>query len=200
MELDLANVVAECFDGASNMSGIHRGLATRMKQSSPLGIFIHCYGHRLNLALQSTLADVEALQNALGTIQTLNNFIEGSTKRQALLKNIQIEDYCDMISLTLKLMSSSRWWCCWMAVKTIYEQIYNLIKALLVLTTDKDQNTYRDSKALLNAVGDFHFVFGLLDLKIILSNTDALSKYLQGKDVDGATAKKTFLFSVRDFA
>eukprot|EP00795_Rhopilema_esculentum_P009023 gene9023-16667_t len=43
MGLDLANVVAECFDGASNMSGIHRGLATRMKESSPLGIYIHCY-------------------------------------------------------------------------------------------------------------------------------------------------------------
>ena len=135
---------------------------TRIKESSPLGIYIHCHGHRLNLALQSTLADVEALRNALGTIQSLYNFIEGSTKRHALLKNIQIEDDGDTISLTLKSLSATRWSCRWMVVKAIYEQIYNVIKALLVLTKDKDPNTYRDSKTLLNAICAFNFVFGLL--------------------------------------
>ena len=78
-----------------------------------------------------------------------------------------------------------------MAVKTIYEQIYNVNTALLVLIKDKDPNTYRDSKTFLNAIWDFKFVFGLLVLKIILSSTDDLSKYLQGKDVDVVTAKKT---------
>ena len=143
------------------------------------------------MALQSALADVEALRNALGTIQSLYNFIEGSTKRHALLKNIQMEDDGHTISLTLKALSATRWSCRWMAVKAIYEQIYNVFKALLVLTKDKDPNTYRDSKASLNAICDFNFVLGLLALKIILSNTDALSKYLQGKDVDVVTAKKT---------
>ena len=37
----MKNIVAECFDGAANMSGIRKGLATRMKECSPLGIYVH---------------------------------------------------------------------------------------------------------------------------------------------------------------
>ena len=40
LDLRLENIVAECFDGAANMSGIRKGLATRMKECSPLGIYI----------------------------------------------------------------------------------------------------------------------------------------------------------------
>ena len=43
------------------MSAIRRGLATRMKEVSLLGVYIHCYSHRLNLALQRTLGDIEPL-------------------------------------------------------------------------------------------------------------------------------------------
>ena len=60
--LSLEKVVAECFDGASNMSGVHRGLAARKKVCSPLAIYIHCYGHLLNLAIQDTMAEIEPLR------------------------------------------------------------------------------------------------------------------------------------------
>ena len=87
LDLRLENIIAECFDGAANMSGIRKGLATRMKECSPLGIYVHCYGHLLNLALQDTMTEIETLRNALGTIQSLYNFLHGSTKRHALFKN-----------------------------------------------------------------------------------------------------------------
>ena len=44
---------------------------------------------------------------------------------------------------------------------------------------------------ILNSICDFKFVFGLVVLKVILSNTDSLSKYLQGNNMDVITAKKT---------
>ena len=56
---------------------------------------------------------------------------------------------------------------------------------------DRDVKTYTDSNNLLNAICDFKFVFGLVVLKVILSNTDSLSKYLQGKNVDVIAAKET---------
>ena len=58
LELSLQNIVAECFDGAANMSGVHKGLATHMKECSPLGIYVHCFGHLLNLALQDTMTEI----------------------------------------------------------------------------------------------------------------------------------------------
>ena len=43
LDLKLEDIVGKCFDGAANMSGIHKGLASRMKECSPLSIYVHCY-------------------------------------------------------------------------------------------------------------------------------------------------------------
>ena len=92
LQLELQNIVGECFDGASNMSGVNKGLSARMKECSPLAIYVHCYGHFLNLALQDTLTTVEPLRNTLGTIQSLYNFLEASPKRHALFRDIETEE------------------------------------------------------------------------------------------------------------
>ena len=101
MDLRLENIIAVCFDGAANMSGIRKGIATRMKECSPLGIYVNCYGHILNLALQDTMTEIETLRNALGTIQSLYNFLHGSTKRHALFKDITVCE--EDVALNLKL-------------------------------------------------------------------------------------------------
>lgn len=124
MGLQLENVVAECFDGASNMSGVYRGLAARMKECSPLAIYIHCYGLLLNLAIQDTMTEIEPLRNALGTIQALYNFIEGSAKRHAIF--CETVENGDQFLRTLKSQSVTRWSCRWEAVKSVFEQMRKL--------------------------------------------------------------------------
>ena len=90
--LDLSKVVGLCFDGAANMSGIHRGLATLLiQQSCPLGVYVHCHGHLLNLAVQDSMSDVALLRNALGTIKKIYTFLEASPKRHTVLHNIRFE-------------------------------------------------------------------------------------------------------------
>ena len=174
LDLRLKNIIAECFDGAANMSGICKGLATLMKECSPLGIYVHCYGHLLNLALQDTMTEIETLRNAVGTIQSLYNFLHGSTKRHALFKDIEVHE--EDVALTLKSLSTTRWSCRWAAV---------------TLSKDRDPKTHNESNSLLHSFCDFEFVYGLIFLKLILSNTDNLSRYLQGKQMDVITAKKT---------
>ena len=66
LKLEIVNIVGQCYDAASNMSGIHKGLAIWVKGDSPKAIYVHCHAHRLNLALQAALAEIEPLQNALG--------------------------------------------------------------------------------------------------------------------------------------
>ena len=48
-----------------------------------------------------------------------------------------------------------------------------------------------ESNSLLHSICDFKFVYGLMVLKLILSNNDNLSSYLQGEKMDVITAKKT---------
>ena len=65
-----------------------------------------------------------------------------------------------------------------------------IVKALLTLSSDKDPETYSESRALLIAICDWEFIFGLCLLKVILSNTSSLSRYLQGKTVDVISARR----------
>ena len=159
-----------------------------MMEYSPQAVHVHCYAHVLNLALQDTMTDVEPLRNASGTLQSLYNFLEGSTKRHALFHSVKVDS--EQLVLTLKSLSETRWSCRWEAVKDVIEQMSKIVKALLILANDKDKKTYTDSCALVNGVCDFEFVFGLIVLKMILLNTNSLSKYLQGKEVDVITAKR----------
>ena len=195
LNLDLTNIVGKCFDGAANMSGKEKGLAARMKNCSPLAVYVHCYGHLLNLALQDTMSEVEPLRNALGTIQSLYNLLEASSKRHAMFRDIEVE--LDHLKLTLKSLSVTRWSCRWEAVKAVTEQIERIVKALILLANDKDPKTYTDSRSLLNAICDFEFVLGFCVLKVILSNTNALSSYLQGKNVDVISARRNATLTIK---
>ncbi|XP_068671129.1 zinc finger MYM-type protein 1-like [Montipora foliosa] len=148
LDLWLENISAECFDGAANMSGIRKGLATRMKECSPLGIYLHCYGHLLNLALQETMTENETLRNTRGTIQSLYNFLHGSTKCHALFKDIEIHE--EDVALTLKYLSTTRWSCRWAAVRAVLEQVPRIMEALVTLSKDRDPKTYSESNSLLH--------------------------------------------------
>ena len=187
--LELKDIVGQCFDGAANMSGIRKGLATRMKECSPQVLYVHCYAHTLNLAMQDALSGTPILRNTLGVVNTLFNFIGGSTKRQALFKEVEVGS--DEIGLNLKSLSQTRWTCRWEAVKAVIGQLPRIVKTLLKLANDRDPKTYVEAKGLLKSVCDFQFGFGLAMLKVVLSNTSALSAYLQGRTMDVITARRT---------
>ena len=180
LNLLLTDIVGECFDGAANMSGCHKGIASQMKECSPIALYVHSYAHRLNLALQDTMTSIEPISNALGTIQSLYNLIEASPKRHSIFQNIQVEE--EHSDLTLKSISVTRWSCRWQAVKAVFEQMPRIIRALLSLLSDRDVKTYTDSNNLLNAICDFKFVFGLVVLRVTLTivNTFVHHTYLFG--------------------
>ena len=192
LNLDLKNIVGKAFDGAANMNGVHKRLSTRMEECSPFGIYVHCYAlhcwHVLNLALQDTMTQIEPLRNALGTIQALHNFLDASPKRHTLFSDTEVQS--EDLKLTLKSLSATRWSCQWEAVKAVYGQMERIVKALLTLSADKDLKTYSESRALLTVICDLEFIFGLCLLKVILSNTSSLCRYLQGKTVDVISARR----------
>lgn len=93
--------------------------------------------------------------------------------------DVQGED----LKLTLKSLSTTLQSCWWEAAKAVRGQMERIVKALLTLSSDKDRKTYSESRALLNAICDLEFVFGLCVLRVILSKTSSLCRYLQGKTV-----------------
>lgn len=55
MLLDVLNLVAQCYDGGSNMSGVHKGVHARIKAINPLAMFTHCFSHSLNRAAVNSM-------------------------------------------------------------------------------------------------------------------------------------------------
>ena len=78
------------------------------------------------------MTEIETLCNALGTIQSLYNFLHGSTKRHALFKDIKV--YEEDVAPKLKSLSTTRWSCRWAAVRAVLEQVPRIMDALVTLS------------------------------------------------------------------
>ena len=70
-------LVAQTYDGASNMSGCYKGLQAIIKEKVGEHVaFVHCYAHTLNLALSdsaSVAVPVVSLFNDLEALYTKNS-------------------------------------------------------------------------------------------------------------------------------
>ena len=67
------------------------------------------------------------------------------------------------------------------------------MEMLLLISNDKNSTVYHQSRSLLTAICGFEFIFGLYLLKVILLTTDALIRYLQGKNLDQVITKKKLI-------
>ena len=147
-----------------------------MKETSGLSIYVHCYVHRLNLALEGSFFLVPNLKNALGRIQSLYYFIGRVAKRIAFFKDIEVEG--ELLSLLLKLLSETRGACRYKVIRTVgTNQLKRIIKMLVLLVLDKhlDAKTSSDAQCLVGAICTLNFIF----IKFILSNTSALCIYFE---------------------
>jgi len=149
-----------------------------MKECCPFALYVHCYGHLLNLAIQDTMTQIEPVRNARGTIQSLYNFLEASPKRHAIFVDIQSD--LKPIVRSLISLSVTRWSYHWEAVKAVYEELESIFMSLLSLADNRVVEIYTNSRALLRTICDLDFALGLCVLKVILGSTSSLSKYLQG--------------------
>ena len=125
-------------------------------------LYVHCYGHLLNLALQSALSVVVNLRNCIGSVQSLYVFLEASPKRHSLLQDIQKDDGGDVV--ILKDQSDTRWSCRYSAVKALITSICCVVKALIQLQNDHTPKVSADARSLLPGICAFDFVFSLVVL------------------------------------
>jgi hypothetical protein len=86
--LDIDNIVGQYYDGASTMRSTYKGVATRLINIVPTGLYIHCNGHILNLCLIDVAQAVVPVRNTFDIMKSLYNLIEGSAKRHKVFEDI----------------------------------------------------------------------------------------------------------------
>lgn len=79
-------------DGAKCLNGRIAVLSTLItSQISSKAVYVHCYAHRLNLALEAACSKIFKVKEMVGIAKSLYAYVEGSAKRSHLFKNIQDE-------------------------------------------------------------------------------------------------------------
>jgi hypothetical protein len=80
--INLCKLIACSFDGASNMSGIHKGLQTLIKKNiNPNIVYTHCMGHCLNLVMVDATSCCLDSINLFGVVGETSKFLNKSYKR-----------------------------------------------------------------------------------------------------------------------
>ena len=76
------------------MSGVNNGLAAKVeKELESRAVFIHCYGHCVNLAVKDLFKDMKnprkssILGNAMDNVYTVTKLIKFSPSKWCFLKN-----------------------------------------------------------------------------------------------------------------
>ncbi|MGH0123448.1 UNVERIFIED_CONTAM: hypothetical protein FKN15_012539 [Acipenser sinensis] len=165
--LDISALRGQCYDGAANMRGPYKGVATRILSENPLAYYVHCYAHILNLCVVDMVSCIPVVRNAFGILQALRNFIEVSSKRHAVFEKITSEKTYSAGPATLKSLSDTRWNCRVEAIRAVLENFDEMV---------------------LGNVQDFNFLYCMFFMRRVLMQTNHLSKFLQSKDFTYQTA------------
>ena len=86
LNLPFDNIVAQCYDGGSNIKGKHKGLAFRVVEKNPKAFYVHCYAHQLNSALENSCSIINVVRHTIGTVTSIHNYIKASAKKMIFSK------------------------------------------------------------------------------------------------------------------
>lgn len=91
MNIKLEHCRGQCYDGASVMSGAKKGVAKVIANKESRAIFIHCYGHALNLGVSDTIKQCQLMRSALEVMTEISKLIKKSPKRDSLFQKLESE-------------------------------------------------------------------------------------------------------------
>ena len=93
-EFDTSKIRGQGYDGASNMRGEWNGLQALFVKDCPYAYYVHCFAHRLQVALVADASEVIPVHQFFTKLSSIINVICASSKRHDELlkaKSIEIE-------------------------------------------------------------------------------------------------------------
>ena len=177
--LNIQNMFAAGTDGASVMTGKHKGVTTQFSVNiNPHIICIHCMAHRLALAASSAAHSTTLIDKFHTILNQIYNYFHYSTKHKSNLKRIfevlqhqerQFVRPCD-----------TRWLSVSGAVEAV---IANLRPLYLALASDRDSGD-SVARGLLKGISTYKFLATLYLLGDVMPHLTSLSLQFQKSSAD----------------
>ena len=147
--LDLMDLRGQCYDAASNMSGIKKGLAGRILEGNPKAVYSHCASHILNLSIASACKK-NNIQMVLTQMTSLAIYLNYSPKREKLWSVLWRKEPTNTVVVSEKQYLVSACKIRWAERDKAYENFYLsfpfIIKALEIINgACEDIHQYPDT-------------------------------------------------------
>lgn len=180
--IDLNKTRFAAFDGAAVFSGIHNGVAARIRVafSSSL-LFIHCRAHVLQLAVVSAADGLPEISRSLSALKSLINFINRSSVRLTLFEDIQ--GIIQNQHIKLIRPGDTRWLSNSGAIRSIIRSYQALLITLEHMSNEYDEDS-AEALGLYHILSSRSNMFILHTLEPIFDTLAILSKSIQTKAAD----------------
>ena len=198
-KLDIKNMRGQGYDGASNMRGEWNGLQALILQECPFAYYVHCFAHRLQLALVAAASDVISVNQFFENVTYIVNVVTSSSKRHDQLLDAQADLIAELISTgeletgkgknqvgTLKRHGDTRWSSHLNSLRSLIKMYDATCLALKDIINDKSCKSRQRSEAdgVYDKITSFEFIFILHTMIETLEITDYLCQTLQRKSQD----------------
>ncbi|QHN78286.1 Zinc finger MYM-type protein [Arachis hypogaea] len=193
--LDVSNIRGQGYDGASNMRGEWNGLQALFLKDCPYAYYIHCFAHRLQLALVAASRERHDELHAAKTDEIVH-----------LLEIDELETGKGANQIgTLKRAGDTRWSSHFSSVCSLINMYGATLTVLQKIIVDGSTYSQRgDADSAYNTLTSFEFVLILHLMKDMMGITDILCQALQKQSQDIVNAvqlvhsTKTLIQSMRD--
>ncbi|XP_053398293.1 zinc finger MYM-type protein 1-like [Mercenaria mercenaria] len=181
--VDLDKMRGQGYDGASNMSGIYRGVQARIRAQYPEAIYTHCKAHCLNLAIIHA-CKIGYIRNMMDIVQTVAFAFNYSAKRLLTFKETLEADDVSRANMEerkrLQSLCETRWAARADALHTFLCAYRTVVTSLEQLADDGDTKASGHKTSVLQ----FSFIVSLVAAEHVLSALVSLSTALQSKTCD----------------
>ncbi|KAF0748949.1 zinc finger MYM-type protein 1-like [Aphis craccivora] len=177
--LNINKCVAQCYDGASVMSGAYTGVQERIRSKVSHAIYVHCYAHRLNLCLIQTLQNIPFVVNFFNTVQETYKFLMNSQTRYELFTKVQ-KDH-NLPVLHLERLVDTRWAYWYSSLSKINSRYTEIIEVLSILGEEGDQTAR--ATGILNEMSKFSFIIMAIAMESLLKVIHCASTELQNSSI-----------------
>ena len=139
-------LVAQTYDGESNMSGCYNGLQEIIKERIGKHIlYVHCYAHSLNLGLKDFVGVDINVAILFESLESLHHLFNRCHKIHGYFENAQQNVNIEV--MTIKRLNTVRWISRELCLK-VFHQRYDIIMNVLEevsgdMSLDEKQNHYK---------------------------------------------------------
>ena len=168
-DINPKNMLSQCYDGASVMSGKKGGVQALIKEKLEKEItYVHCYNHRVHLVITKAVSVVSIVNEFFGQCSQLYNFLPRGI-------------------VVLSRLLEQRWSGHLHVCKIIYEEYSHISETLEAISVNQIKQFDGDDVALSTGLHIVtkkqEFVFCLIVIKTILEILSPVDKGLQSHDI-----------------